>query len=460
VDGGSGTVAGSFRDPSGFLFRRDGKLLRQINQRYRKDYELLVRSGLYEELNGAGLLITHRRADVPPFKPDGSYLVIEPEEVPFISYPYEWCFSQLKDAALATLDIQKRALERGMSLKDASAYNIQFLRGRPVLIDTLSFEKYEEGRPWIAYSQFCRHFLAPLYLMSRKDNRMGVLLKSFIDGIPLDLASTLLPFRTRLRLPILLHIHLHARSEKKYSEEQIDPETIKGISRKGLLALLDSLEATTRKLKWKAGGTEWAEYYDETNYSAEAFEQKKNIVREFLEAVGAREVWDVGGNVGVFSRVALETAARVVCMDIDPSCVEANYRKCLEDGEENLLPLLIDLFNPSPAIGWEAEERMSIFQRGPVDTVLALALIHHLIISNNVPMARVASFFAGLCTNLVIEFVPKSDSQVQRLLSAREDIFDDYTLEGFLAGFSELFRVERRVAVPSSERILFLMRRR
>ena len=213
--GGTGILPGSFRDPSGFLFRRGGTLYRQVNRVYREDYDLLLSSGLYDELAEAGLLVRHVTADIEPFIPDRSYLVIKPEEVGFISYPYEWCFSQLRDAALATLEIQKKAIDRGMSLKDASAYNIQFVRGRPTLIDTLSFEKYPEGRPWVAYSQFCRHFLAPLYLMSRKDVRLSSLLRVNIDGIPLDLASGLLPFRTRFRLPALLHIHLHARSEKK-----------------------------------------------------------------------------------------------------------------------------------------------------------------------------------------------------------------------------------------------------
>lgn len=456
----SGILPGSFRDPSGFLFRRNGCLYRQINRCYSADYDLFLSSGLYEELAGNGLLVEHEPVEVEPLLPDPACVVIKPEELPFVSYPYEWCFSQLKDAALCTLEVQKKALDRGMSLKDASAYNIQFSRGRPVFIDTLSFEKYEEGRPWVAYSQFCRHFLAPLYLMSRRDVRLGSLLRENIDGIPLDLASSLLPFWTRLRLPALLHIHLHARSERKYQQKTVSSEKLQGMSLRAFRGLIDSLESAARRLKYEPSGTEWAEYYDDTNYSDEAFGHKERIVDRFLEISRPTEVWDIGGNVGVFSRIASGQGIRAVCMDVDPAAVEKNYLDCRRDGEENVLPLLMDLFNPSPGMGWDGRERLSLFHRGPAHAVLALALIHHLIVSNNVPMAKVASFFAGICEWLIIEFVPKSDSQVQRLLATRKDIFTEYTRDAFLAEFGARFEVLDSEDVTGSERSVFLMRKR
>lgn len=456
----SGILPGSFRDPSGFLFRRQGCLYRQINHCYSADYDLFLSSGLYEELAGCGLLVGHEPAEVEPLLPGPARIVIKPEELPFISYPYEWCFSQLKDAALCTLEVQKKALDRGMSLKDASAFNIQFARGRPVFIDTLSFEKYEEGRPWVAYSQFCRHFLAPLYLMSRRDVRLGSLLRENIDGIPLDLASSLLPFSTRLRLPALLHIHLHARSERKYRQKTVSSDKLQGVSLRALRGLIDNLESAIGRLRYKPEGTEWAEYYGDTNYSDEAFGHKERIVARFLEVSRPPDVWDIGGNVGVFSRIAARRGARAVCMDVDPAAVEKNYLDCRRDKEENVLPLLVDLFNPSPAIGWEGRERLSLLERGPAHTALALALMHHLIVSNNVPMAKVASFFAGICEWLVIEFVPKSDSQVQRLLATRKDTFTDYTSDAFLAEFGRRFEVLDSDDVTGSERSVYLMRRR
>ena len=192
-------LGGSFRDPNGFVFVSEGTLYRQVNKSYQRHYDLLYSSGLYEALVSRHLLIAHDECDYLPHGNDQIYKVLRPLPVPFVSYPYEWCFSQLKDAALVTLDLQKRALAHNMVLKDASAYNIQFLDGKPLLIDTLSFETYEEGRAWVAYRQFCQHFLAPLVLMSQKDIRLSQLLRVYIDGIPLDLAASLLPKRTYLQ---------------------------------------------------------------------------------------------------------------------------------------------------------------------------------------------------------------------------------------------------------------------
>ena len=212
-------LSASFRDPSGFLFSRSGILYRQINRAYSKDYARLMDSGLYEKLVKASLLIPHTEVDQPPAQSDLAFKVIQPERVPFISYPYDWSFSQLKDAALVTLSIQKRALKLDLSLKDASAYNIQFVRGRAMLIDTLSFEIYKEGEPWVAYKQFCQHFLAPLALMTYRDVRLSQFLRVYIDGIPLDLASELLPAKTKFNFGLLTHIHIHAGAQKRYSDK-------------------------------------------------------------------------------------------------------------------------------------------------------------------------------------------------------------------------------------------------
>ncbi|MGD0006632.1 MAG: class I SAM-dependent methyltransferase [Anaerolineaceae bacterium] len=451
----------SFRDPSGFLFTRAGTLYRQVNKYYQADYDLLMKSGLYASLVKAGLLVRHTEAEVEPRQPALAYKIIQPELVQFISYPYEWCFSQFKDAALATLAIQKRALESGMSLKDSSAYNIQFQHGRPVLIDTLSFEIFREGEPWVAYRQFCQHFLAPLALMALKDIRLSQLMRIFIDGVPLDLASQLLPGRTRLNFGLAMHIHQHAAAQKRYAGKEVKFETSNArFSKMALLGLVDSLEGAVKGLSWKPAGTEWAEYYDATNYSDAAFEYKRELVGRFVERVQPKNVWDMGANNGVFSRVAGDKGIFTLSCDIDPAAVEQNYRIVKEKKEENLLPLVLDLTNPSPALGWSNEERQSLEQRGPADMVLALAVIHHLAISNNVPLPQLADYFARLGTWLVIEFVPKSDSQVQRLLASRKDIFTDYNQETFEAVFSETYAIHESVAIHGSERSLYLMEKR
>lgn len=417
-----------------------------------------MESGLYDRLVKAGLLIPHVEVDQAPAESDLSHKVIQPEHVPFISYPYEWSFSQLKDAALATLSIQRRSLKVGMSLKDASAYNIQFVRGKATLIDTLSFETYKEGQPWVAYRQFCQHFLAPLALMALRDIRLNQLLRVYIDGIPLDLASGLLPSKTRFNFGLLTHIHLHAGAQKRYSGMEVKSRAAT-MGKQAMTGLIDSLDSTVRKLEWKPGGTEWGNYYDITNYSDSAFEHKKQLVQEWSAKVKPSLVWDLGANRGVFSRMAGEHGAFVVSSDIDPTAVEQNYRQMKAEKTENLLPLLLDLTNPSPSIGWANEERDSFGRRGPADILLALALIHHLAISNNVPLLQIADFFAKLGKWLVIEFVPKADSQVQKLLASREDIFPDYTREGFETAFQRRFRIVEAVNVRESERALYLMER-
>ncbi|MGE5123941.1 MAG: hypothetical protein ACM3H7_05445, partial [Acidobacteriaceae bacterium] len=386
-----------------------------------------------------------------------------PDRLKFISYPYEWSFSQLKDAALATLAVQKIALDMGMVLKDASAYNIQFPTGKPVLIDTLSFEAYHEGDPWVAYRQYCQHFLAPLALMAYKDVRLSQLLRVYIDGIPLELASRLLPRRTRYGLGLATHIHLHAAAQKRYADTAISKNhTTRKMSKLSFMGLMDSLESTTRKLNWKPAGTEWGDYYtaSASHYSASAFEHKKQLVSQFLERIQPAITWDLGANTGEFSRLAANRGSLTIAFDIDPAAVELNYLACKRDADTHLLPLVMDFTNPSPALGWHNRERRALLERAPADALLALALIHHLAISNNVPLPLLADYLHDLGNWLIIEWVPKQDSQVQRLLASRQDIFSGYHQEGFEAAFGEYFNLHEKIALQDSDRVLYLMEKK
>jgi len=454
-----GDVPGSFRDPSGFLFWRGGEIYRQVNNTYRENYDQLMNSGLYKALTDAHLLIAHEEVAIAHPEPDRAYRIIRPEMIPFVSYPYEWSFSQLKAAALVTLEIQKKALEFDMSLKDSSAYNIQFADGKALLIDTLSFEKYRQGQPWVAYGQFCRHFLAPLSLMSYRDIRLSSLLRIHIDGIPVDLADALLPFRSRFRFSLLAHIHLHAKSQKVFARRTVK-KSVHRMSRFSLLGIINSLESAVKKLKWRPAGTEWADYYDQMNYTRAALDHKKQLVAEFIDRVNPKSVWDLGANDGLFSRLASDRGIQTISFDIDPAAVEKNYLEAVQKGEKKILPLLLDLANPSPGIGWENEERQSLIERGPVDMAMALALIHHLAISNNVPFARIANFLSRICNWLIIEFIPKPDSKVQLLLASREDIFTGYTQNDFEKDFAEYFTITSSIKISGSERTLYLMRKR
>ncbi len=451
---------GSFRDPSGFIYYRNGTLFRQVQNGYRDEYDLLMASGLYNVLTEKKLLVSHVEEPTSAAMTEGAYRVLRPQRIDFLSYPYEWCFSQLRDAALATLDIQKHALECGMSLKDASAYNIQFSDGKPLLIDTLSFEMYEEGKSWVAYRQFCQHFLAPLALMSRVDVHLNQLLRPNTDGIPLALASRMLPVVTKFQPGLLTHIHLHGAAQKRYEAKPVSNASGPGrLGRTALLGLIDSLESTVRGLAWKPDGTTWGDYYSQTNYSEDAMDGKRALVAEMLDAVTPRPAlaWDLGANTGLFSRLASERGIYTVAWDIDPAAVEKNYLQCRAKNETCLLPLLQDLTNPSPALGWALEERRSLLKRGPANVVLALALVHHLAIGNNVPLGRVAQFFRTAGSWLIVEFVPKSDSQVKRLLASREDIFTGYNQADFETEFRRHFTIVRAAPVPNSERTLYLM---
>lgn len=451
-----GHVSSSFRDPSGFMFYREGRLYRQVNLIYKEHYDHLFQSGLYDLLVSSDLLIPHREVEIPPEDPVKAYKIILPVKVPFISYPYEWSFGQLRDAALTTLKIQRIALNYNMTLKDASAFNIQFIQGKPILIDTLSFEAYRNNEPWVGYSQFCRHFLAPLLLMRYLDGRLNKLMINFIDGIPLDITKALLPKYSFLKFGTLAHIYLQAKAQSFAISRQLNSKKYR-IEKHSLISILDNLSSLIRKLKFKLPRTEWAGYYGYTNYSAEGMLHKEKIIRKFLDKIRPTYVWDVGANDGTLSRIASEMGIFTICLDNDPFAVEMNYRTCLKNGETNIFPLLIDLTNPTPPIGWGNRERLSLLERGPTDTLLALALIHHLAISHNLPLSKLAGLFSKLCKSLIIEFVPKHDSQVQRMLANRDDIFSDYTQENFEYEFSKYFTIRDCLEVIDSERSIYLM---
>ena len=451
----------SFRDPSGQVFRRDGILHRQIQPSGEADWTLFNESGLADALLRDRLMVEHEAADLSTAVHAGAVAVIRPREVPLISYPYEWSFSQFREAALLTLELQRRALAAGMRLKDASAYNVQFDAGRPILIDTLSFEAGDVAEPWPAYRQFCEHFLAPLALIAYRDPRCALMLRDFIDGIPVDYAAALLPWRTRLRPGLLAHLHLHATAQRR--SQAASPTAAhrqpRRMSQTGQEAILDNLRRTVEALRWQPRG-HWVEYGIETSYSAAGAASKRAIVERMLAGVGGRVVWDLGANVGTYSTIAAGGGRQVLAFDQDASSVEHHWRALSTDGRASVLPLVMDLTNPSPSLGWALEERRSLVERGPADVVLALALIHHLAIGNNVPLDRIAQLFALLGRRAIVEFVPKEDPMTRHLLAARKDVFPDYTLDGFRSAFGSAFHIADEAQVEDSLRTFFLLEAR
>lgn len=450
----------SFRDPAGHLFHENEELYRQVNHCYQNDYEELMNSGLYQHLTDKDWLIAHEEVSTAELT-DPAYKLLKPEVIPFISYPYEWCFSALKEAALLTLKIHRAALKKGMSLKDASAFNVQQHHGNMVFIDTLSFEKFEPT-PWVAYRQFCQHFLAPLALMAHTDISLNKLASLWIDGIPLTLASKLLPVSSYFKLSTLLHIHMHALSQKKYENAATMEKTIKPkpMDLRQHLALVDQLSSSIKKLTLATKQTTWSDYVDQTNYSTDAAIHKQECIKGYLTKIGEQQemILDLGANTGNFSLLAANYAETIISADFDELAIEKNYNRFKESDKKNIVPLIIDVFNPTPAIGWDNTERMSFSERCKADTVLALALIHHIAIGNNVPLATIAEFLAKLGKHLIIEFVPKPDSQVQRMLATRNDIFPDYEQQQFEKAFSEYFQIIEQENIKESERVLYLMK--
>jgi ribosomal protein L11 methylase PrmA len=456
---------GSYRDPSGFVFTRDGVILRQIDPSFAAEWDHFLASGLYERLTSEAILVAHEEmetslAAVPP-----AHAVIRPEPIEVISYPYEWSFSQLQDAALLTLRAQALAAEAGLTLRDASAYNVQFRGSRPVLIDSLSFERSEPGQPWAPYRQFCEHFLAPLALMARVDIRLGSMLRDHLEGIPLDLAARLLPRRTRVSFGLGPHIHLHARAQRTHADqaakaEQPRAKSEPSMSASKLATLVESLRSTIEGLTWEPQGTVWADYAENTSYDDEATAAKSVAVAEALDAAAGSRVWDLGANTGRYSLIAAEHGYSVVALDIDPGAVERGYVGLRKQERTDILPLLADLTDPSPSLGWGSAERRALLDRMDTDVILALALVHHLAIGANVPLPMIATLFAQLAGHAIVEFVPKQDAMVQRLLASRRDIFDDYSANGFGRAFAKHFDVVSETPITDSARTLYHFRRR
>jgi len=443
----------SFRDPDGFVFLREGVVYRQINHRGAGDYRRLMESGLYAELTGQRALIAHEEVDLAAPEPDRAFRVIRPRAIPFISHPYEWCFSQLKDAALLTLTIQETALRHGLSLKDASAFNIQFEGARPIHIDTLSFTTADTGPAWIAYRQFCQHFLAPLALMAWREARLGRLLTLYPDGIPLDLACRLLPRRAFWHFHRWLHLWVHNLGQRRAHHFRA---TGPAASLRQRLALVDSLRTAVTSLTLRNTPSHWSGYEATLpSYSATARAAKESAVRDLLATVRPGMVWDIGCNTGTFSQIASDQQACVVASDYDHDSIEALYRRLRVQPETSILPLIVDYTNPTPGTGWAGMERTALLQRGPADLVLALAVVHHWALGNNVPLPMIANFLARCTRDLVIEFVPKEDPMSQRLLAAREDVFPDYTRPQFEAAFGRHFELRATVNLPESGRVLY-----
>ena len=450
----------SFRDPSGYIVQDGSSVKRVINPIYFPVYDALCKADFFTPLFKAKMLIPHQEQER-----SAESIVLLPEQIQLMTYPYEWSFDQYKQAALLTLKLQNYALDHDFSLKDASAYNVTFHRGRAIFIDTLSFDIYQKDSPWRAYKQFISHFFAPLVLAHYHGAEALKMMQSHIDGIPVALAASMLPTRSKLSPTLCTNIHLMAKMEAKHKDEYTPKSRSIKLSKKSLRNLLRSLYEYIDKLELKEQ-TEWGDYYNKTNYQPASFNFKKQQIQNWIKGGGARKILDVGGNDGTFARALLQDLDLAVVADIDHNAVASNYAQVKANKEVNMLPLWFDVAQPSPAIGWANTERDSILSRLQAwspQSVLALAVIHHMTLSGNIPFEDSARFFADLSPVLIIEFPKRNDSWVDSLLQRKREFinhFDHYNQHEFEQAFKLYFNIAEKVEIPESERVLYLMHTR
>jgi hypothetical protein len=440
----------SYRDPAGFVFRVGSIFYRQVNRRYAADFDLLIGSGLYAELTRQGLLLAHEEKEENLTGSAEWFKTLLPEQLDFIHLPEEWSPLQLKLAALCTLAILRTALSHGMILKDATPRNIQFRAGKAVLIDTLSFERYDPALPWIAYRQFCECFLYPLLLHHYHGEGVHRTVIAWPDGIPAAVTARLLPARSRWKLGVQLHVLLPAKMSGKSSAGRAAVR----FSADKLLQLVANLESVVSGLRTgRAEETTWSNYYDVLGKGY--LEEKERVFREWVSEISFSSALDLGANEGCFSKILAERGGRVIAAEADWKSIQVLH------GVSAVHAVCVDIANPTPATGFDNRERAAFTERAASDLVCALALIHHLVLAQNIPLTMVAGYFAELARQwLIIEFVPLSDEKCVELLRNKPVYPGPYEQSAFEAIFGVLFTIERQAVIPGTNRVLYCMKKK
>lgn len=453
------TESGSFRDRRGRIYYVDDRVLRTVMPMAVADFDFVRQSGLIADLHRQGKLSGEKivAADVLGEVGSDAHYVLEHPRLPFISYPYEWSFSALKSAALLHLDIQQQALKKDVTLTDATAYNIQFVGHRPVFIDSLSFRRYQEGEYWAGHRQFFEQFVNPLILRAYTGIAHNAWYRGELEGISAEDLGRVLPWRSRLSWNILTNVFMQARLQNtSASSEAIAKAKSRKLPRIGYEQMLHSLKKWITGLQPRAGGkTVWQDYASDNSYDAEEAVNKRAFIAEFCYALKPRLILDIGCNTGDYSLHALDNGAELaVGFDFDHGALEYGYRRAVADGRD-FLPLHLDCANPSPNQGWGQAERMGFGERAKGDAVLGLALIHHLAIAKNLPLVDVIAWLVKMAPQGVLEFVPRQDPMVQRLLQLREDLFADYDQASFERYLGDKARLVKSATVSASGRVLY-----
>ncbi len=453
--------AGSFRDPDTRVFHYDGSVYRCLSARALADWQQLAGTDFHARFSADRRVIPTRQITDPEALPplDRRWAaVLEHERVPFVSYPYEWSFGMLKDAALLQLDLTRAALDEDMTLKDATAFNVQWLGAQPTFIDIGSFTAYAAGEPWAGYRQFCESFYYPLLLQAYRGVPFHPWLRGSLEGITAAQCNALLSGRDLLRRGVLAHVYLQAKAQARYDDT---PGNVRqelraaGFGAALIKHNIERLRRTVERLRWDAGRSTWSEYQREHSYDDADLRRKT----EFVEQVLARRrwplVWDVGCNTGNYSRMAAKHAEYVLALDADHLVIERLYQALKADGPPNVLPVLADLADPSPGLGWRGRERLPLGDRGRPALILCLALIHHLVIGRNIPLDDFVAWLAQFGGEVVLEFVGPEDPMVERLLRNRQDQEFDYSAATVGAALERHFGSVVHETLASGTRTLY-----
>jgi len=449
----------SFRDPSGYIFYENEKVYRAISKSFKLHFEKAKNDLIYDDLIKKKQLIPHKEQSVNLFDDlrTDIYKVIEHQKINFISYPYEWSFSQFKLAASLTLEIQLYLLERDYMLKDATPYNIQFIENSPIFIDTLSIEKIQtKDYTWKAFKQFSEMFLMPLILMSKFDLLSNRLLETNINGIDHNLFFKTLPFIKRFYPGIFTNIYLPYLIQKKYNNSTKEIKSGRFLPKKNAVILTKNLLSVVDSIRIKKAETEWAEYYEEVEIEKPDYLKNKiKVLENFIQNIKLDHVWDLGSNDGVFSSIFSHTSKGVFSIDIDPLAVEKNFLK--NKNSKKIFPLRIDFTSPSSSIGWLNQERKNIFERLPKpNMILALAIIHHFI-NSNISIERIFDLFKMTKKFLVVEYIPIDDPKAIAIFSSRGPEFKYPSINEF-EKLAELdFKILKKLKLEPTNRVLFFL---
>jgi hypothetical protein len=450
---------GSFRDRDSKVLYDDRGVLRGLSERGLADWRALESSALYGRFSESGQLVGSELIDAEASHRNGWAGLLRHERIPFVSYPYEWTFSMLKDAALLQLDLTLAALDEQLMLKDGSPYNVQWRGTKPVFIDVGSFERLRPGEPWVAYRQFCMLFLFPLLLEAYRGLSFQPLLRGSLEGVEPDACRRMLRLRDLIRRGVLSNVVLHSRLQRTNGDggggfrRELEAA---GFSTQMIRTNVTRLRKLVSGLQPASIESSWSEYGNSNTYSSAEIELKAEVVRQIASAMQPELVWDIGCNDGRFSRIVAEHANYTLALDSDRTTVERLYRSLAADGIDSILPLILDVADPSPALGWRNLERKTLPERGRPDLVLCLALVHHLSITRNVPLGGFVEWLRSLDSAALIEFPDRDDPMVRRLLEAKRDgTHDDYTRAKFEQLLAEQFTVETSTEVSSTRTIYF-----